>query len=343
MKLIDKLKKKIHLFMDKDIRWKMRSIGKILGLKIYPDTFHFKGIKSIYTNFIFNLIFFEKILKKKKIIYTNIKKNVEKNQNTNFLISTPGTGSTFVRHSLSSYFELYYKIGNGIPKYNTLDNSWIFNNSPIISAGFWNSIDVDRYSIQKSKNELYFSNEDYQSKKVVFCRYPFGQYANDLFSFNEIRPVVLFREPLDWLTSYYTKYGNKRYDLDGNLNRELIVNSLNKLKEYYSYWLKFSQEKSKTEYLFIKFNKLILEETTTFSKIFEFYGYDCSNKELIEECVKLNSKERALKSYKTKYIGSRFMNTEDKLASKEKIQEYGIKVIKELSLNDLYNSLPALK
>ena len=38
MKLIDKLKKKIHLFMDKDIRWKMRSIGKILGLKIYPDT-----------------------------------------------------------------------------------------------------------------------------------------------------------------------------------------------------------------------------------------------------------------------------------------------------------------
>ena len=66
MKLIDKLKKNIHLFMDKDIRWKMRSLGKTLGLKIYPDTFYFKGIKSIYTIFIFNLIFFEKILKKKK-------------------------------------------------------------------------------------------------------------------------------------------------------------------------------------------------------------------------------------------------------------------------------------
>jgi hypothetical protein len=343
MKLFNNLKKKFYFFIGRDIRWKMRSIGKTLGFKIYPDNFKFEGLKSIYTKFLFNLIFFEKILKKKKIIYENIKKNVENNRNINFLISTPGTGSTFVRHSLSSYFELYYKIGNGIPKYNTLNNSWIFNNSPIIPAGFWNSIDVDRYSIQKSKNELYFTDEDYQSKKVVFCRHPFGEYANDLFSFNGIRPVVLFREPLDWLISYYTKYGSKRFDLTGDLNKELIIDSLNKLKEYYSYWFEFSEKKNNTDYLFIKFDKLILEEPTTFLKIFEFYGYDCSSLELIDDCVKINSKENSLKSYKTEYIGSRFMNIKDKLASKEKIQEYAIKKINDLSLNDLYNSLPFLK
>ena len=79
-------------------------------------------------------------------------------------------------------------------------------------AGFWNSINVDRYSILPTKSDLYFDDEAYQDRKVVFCRHPFGEYANDLYSLENIKPVVLFREPLDWLTSYYTKYGKKRFD-----------------------------------------------------------------------------------------------------------------------------------
>ena len=111
-------------------------------------------------------------------------------------------------------FELFYKIGNGIPKYNTLNNSWTFSVSPIVDSGFWNSIDIEKNIINESKSDLYFSNNDYQEKKVVFCRHPFGDHSNDLYSFNQIRPVVLFREPLDWMCSYYTKYGKKRFNIN---------------------------------------------------------------------------------------------------------------------------------
>lgn len=144
---------------------------------------------------------------------------------------------------MSSYFELYYKIGNGIPKYNTLNNSWTFSISPIVPAGFWNAINVDRYQILPNKNDLYFTNNDYQKKKVVFCRHPFGEFANDLYSLSNIRPVVLFREPLDWMCSYYIKYGKKRFDISGKLNTVFIDDSLNKLKNYYSFWLDHSAKK----------------------------------------------------------------------------------------------------
>jgi len=330
-------------FLNADIRWKLRKLEKILPFKIYPKKFEFKGLKKIYTLFLFNLIFFEKISKKKKLIFQNIKKNVEeKNDKTNFLISTPSSGSTFVEHALSSYFELYYKIGNGIPKYNTLDNSWTFCISPIVAAGFWNSIDVDRYSIQPSKSKLYFDDKIYQDKKVVSCRHPFGEYANDLYSLENIRPVVLFREPLDWLSSYYTKYGKKRFDSTGDLNTAFIDDALNKLKRYYLYWIDYSKKSDSKNFLFIKFSKLILEERDTFVKIFDFYGYDCSDLDLIGECVKINSKEYSLNYYKTEYIGSRFMNPEKKEIAKKEIETFAFKRINDLSLDNLYKSLPSI-
>ena len=330
-------------FLNADIRWKLRKLEKILPFKIYPKKFEFKGLKKIYTLFLFNLIFFEKISKKKKLIFQNIKKNVEeKNKRINFLISTPGSGSTFVRHALSSYFELYYKIGNGIPKYNTLNNSWTFCVSPIVPAGFWNSIDVDRYSIQPSKNKLYFDDNAYQDRKVVFCRHPFGEYANDLYSLKNIKPVVLFREPLDWLSSYYTKYGKKRFDTTGDLNTAFIDDALNKLKNYYMYWIDYSKKNDSKNFLFIKFSKLILEERDTFVKIFDFYGYDCSDLDLIGECVKINSKEYSLNYYKTEYIGSRFMNPEKKKIAKKEIETFAFKRINDLSLDNLYKSLPSI-
>ena len=121
---------------------------------------------------------------------------------------------------------------------------------------------------------MYFDDNAYQDRKVVFCRHPFGEYANDLYSLKNIKPVVLFREPLDWLSSYYTKYGKKRFDTTGDLNTAFIDDALNKLKNYYMYWIDYSKKNDSKNFLFIKFSKLILEERDTFVKIFDFYGYD---------------------------------------------------------------------
>ena len=86
----------------------------------------------------------------------------------------------------------------------------------------------------------------------------------------------------------------------------------------------------------------ILEERDTFVKIFDFYGYDCSDLDLIGECVKINSKEYSLNYYKTEYIGSRFMNPEKKEIAKKEIETFAFKRINDLSLDNLYKSLPSI-
>ena len=96
------------------------------------------------------------------------------------------------------------------------------------------------------------------------------------------------------------------------------------------------------DFLFIKFSKIILEERETFVKIFDFYGYDCSNLDLIEECVKINSKEYSLNNYKTEYIGSRFMNPKKKEIAKKEIEKFAFERINDLSLDNLYKSLPSI-
>ena len=52
---------KIKNFINSDIRWKLRKIGKPLNINIYPIFFYKNGIKSIYSKIVFNLLFSEKL------------------------------------------------------------------------------------------------------------------------------------------------------------------------------------------------------------------------------------------------------------------------------------------
>ena len=78
-----KNKKKFSLkrFLNYDIRVKIKSIEKKIKLKLYPSYFKFSGFRKYYTYFIFNLIFFEKVFKKKKEIYNQIKKITDISEN----------------------------------------------------------------------------------------------------------------------------------------------------------------------------------------------------------------------------------------------------------------------
>ena len=53
-------------FIRLDLRWKLKRIGKHLGINIYPKFFVWKGLKGLYSKFIFNIIFLSLALKKKK-------------------------------------------------------------------------------------------------------------------------------------------------------------------------------------------------------------------------------------------------------------------------------------
>ena len=89
----------------------------------------------------------------------NLKKSKSK-----FLISSPSSGGNFIRHLLSSYFEIKFNTGNGIPKFNNATNKWTFNSSPIMSGDLFNFIVMERYPI----NYDIIKKKEYNKKKFLF-------------------------------------------------------------------------------------------------------------------------------------------------------------------------------
>ena len=225
-----KIKKKLVSFLQSDIRWKLIKLSKIVGINLYPKKFN---LDNYIHKMIFSLIFNEKSKKIKKINLQNlIEQKKYSKQNLKFLISPPGSGSTFVRCMLGSYFEIFYGIGNGIPKYNNLTNEWIFNGSPILSSDLFNSIKIND-SLNKKNTDKYFSKEEFFKNVVFFSRYPYKDSNIDLNYLNNSKFIVLFRDPYDWMISQYTRYQKKTYVNNKKVDINFIKEYLNYLKEYY--------------------------------------------------------------------------------------------------------------
>ena len=134
---------KIKRFSEYDIRNKLLAISKRIGIQLYPSLFHKKGIKKFYLKLLFNLIINEKFKKIKKYNYNNIFEQDINESKINFLIALPRSGSNLIRNLLCSYIELFYKIGNGVPKYDGVNDSWIRSISPFISADLFNEIQLN--------------------------------------------------------------------------------------------------------------------------------------------------------------------------------------------------------
>ena len=124
----------------------MLKISKVTKLKfLYPDKFELKGIKGFYTKLIINLIVNEKISKvKKNLIKKNFNNSRQSSSKVNFLISTPASGSMFVRNMMSSYLELFYQVGDGYPKYDNINNDYFFACSPIFAGDLFNASDTNK-------------------------------------------------------------------------------------------------------------------------------------------------------------------------------------------------------
>ena len=336
---------KIKNFLRADIRWKLKKISSATKIKFYLDHFPFTGLKGVYTRLIFNLFFFEKVLVKRKLVLENIKKDttVQKNKKINFLVSSPGSGSNYLRSMLSSYFEVFYKIGNGIPKFDNIYNKWIYSASPIIEADLYNAVNLEKIPLngakkRKDNSELFFSDSDYQDMKVVFTRYPFSSI--NLFKLDDMKPIVLIREPLDWLFSYYTHHKDRKYDFEDNINKKLICQSLDKLKVYYQFWIKFSQNKSQNiDYKIIEFKSLSSNPEIIFENICKFFGYRNIDIGIIKKCVEINSRDFSLQHINTSFKGSRFTNKEKKQQTMNIIRSFSEEEIKKRDLVKTFEDL----
>lgn len=317
-----------------DLRWKLKRIGKHLGLNIYPKFFIWKGLKGLYSKFIFNIIFFSLALKKKNQIFEEIISITENYSDKNFLISPPSSGSNYLRGILSSYCEIYFKIGNGVPKFDSLTNKWVYSFTPVKRDTLFHQINHQR--IKEEFREKFLSDDEFKKKMIVFSRYPFIEC--DLFKIENNKKVILIREPFSWIVSRYTQFEKNLFYKEGELNLKLINDELYKLNKFIKYWI--NQIKIKNDkFIILKFEELVNDPNTNVLKILNFYNYDTKDLQIIEKSIHINSKEFALKNLDVKFVGTRF--TDPIIAEKksEKIKDYCNEEIIRLNLMNNYNEL----
>ena len=323
---------KIKNFLKLDIRWKLIRLSKKIHINLYPKEFKVIGIHKWYTKIIFNLIFFEKVFKLRKSIFNNLAFYLKFKKKINSIISPPSSGSNFVRNVFSSYFELRYKIGNGVPKINNfVDNDFLFNDSPIIFGDLFNNIKLSR--IEKKVPNKFYNDNDYQNEMIIMSRYPLQPI--DMFSLDQLKPIILIRKPDDWFYSYYTHL--KTVDYYKNMDKKLILNFMTKrYHEFYFFWSGYI--KKNTNYLIIEFEELTNSPENIFKKIINFYQINF-DLEKINKAIKINSKEFTLNNLEVQFHGTRFTNQNSKNIIKTEIRDDVAKIIKDNNLEKLFYEL----
>ena len=303
---------KIKRFAKYDFRKKLSSISKKSGIQLYPSLFHKKGIKKFYTKLFFNLIINEKFKKIKKFNYDKIFEKDINETKINFLISLPRSGKTLLRNLLSSYIELFYKIGNGVPKYDGLKDKWISFVSPLIEGDLYNQIQLDEYP----NNLKFISNEAYKKNRIIFSRHPVTK--SELYDINLARPVIIIRNPKEQIKSFYLTRHFIRHKNNTDIQSYLIDEMITVNYIYYKFWKNFLKNKIKN--LVVNFIELQNSTKNIFGKILDFYHYEL-NQDIISQSVEINSKE----NYQ-KYFGAKSNETirfsKNEMFDVEKINNY---------------------
>lgn len=296
--MLSEILKKINFFSNLDLRRKLQKFN------LYPNFYSQNFFYRIYSKIIFNLVFFNR--------YNNLKKRLSKkiynrgkSKKKNFLISLPRSGSMFLRCALSSYSELYYKIGDGIPKYDSINDKWIFAYRPILESNVWNLLDPDKF------NQSSFLSDDDKEDKIIFSRYPLTEI--DIFDTNQIRPVILFRNPYDQILSLYNKHQYKFDTSTNEINFRLLKESISNYENFINFWKNFSvNKKPKKDYLFVKYDDLIDKSEEKFLEILTFYDYPIELT-YIKKSVEINSKDNTFARLKNININKIRFTDKDKL------------------------------
>ena len=333
-------KNRITRFLKQNIKWKLKAISNLIKINLYPQNFNFLKINFnyFYSKFIFNLIFYEKVFWAKKFLKNKIfiqQKNLSKKLKC--FVSSQGSGGTFVRNVFNSYFEIRFGIGNGIPKFNNITNTWVFSGSPWLSADLYNAIE-DKISVKRQNNsEKFYSEKQFFDKAIIFTRYPFRNSEIDLFDFNEMKFLVLFRNPHDWMISQYTKYEIRLKKNNTQINKDFINKYLMDLKKYYIFWNSFKNNNKNI--LYINYNNITKNNFKTFKKIFSFFNYDKIDNNLILNCIKYNSVNFSKKLVNNNFKGTRFTDVKKKKKIALKIYKFLKYEINRLGMNKLYKEL----
>ena len=329
------IKQRLNNFFRADLRWKLIKLSKYTRVNFYPNFFSRKDFKGLYSRLIIYLLFREQV----KVIKKNISKdffnyNADK---VNFLISSPSSGSNFLRNMLQSYFELFYKIGNGVPKHDNINARFFFAGSQLNCGDLWNQINIFNHLIEKSK---FLDEKTYNQKKIVFTRYPLHRV--DLYQLDQMKPVVLFRNPFEEISSVYIKYDRRPNDVRSKeVDLNLLSARMAVYEKYIKFWAKYAKEKEyNKDFLTINYDDLVQNSASILKKILVFYNYDIIE-EYIEKSAFIHSKENTTKNlYGPKiYNRTRFINTEIKIKQKELIKMEFEKMLSKRKISEDFDYL----
>jgi len=337
--MLKKISQKITNFLKSNLSWKLRKISKYSHINIYPNFFSRTGLRGLYSRLIIHFILNEKFKK----IRDNIIKDFYnyKNEQLNFLISTPSSGSNFTRNMLRSYFELFYYLGDGVPKYDSVNASLFFAGSQIDSADLNNQLTIETHLIDK---KIIMSETDYNKKKIVFSRYPLQRI--DLYKFEQVKPAILFRDPFDEIGSVYHKYDRRPEEKRlKEIDYKLLTSKIKLYEKYINFWTEFvSKPKNKDKFLLINFDDLVKNSEIVLEQMLTFFNYDI-NKDFIKKCAFTHSKENTLnklwgpKLYRQK---GRFSDPERKKVQQELIEQTFNEMLSKTDIMKNYNYLKDL-
>jgi hypothetical protein len=315
---------KIKRFIKKDIR------GKLISLKLYPKFFYTTGIKSIYSKIIFSNILRERYKRFKRDNYKKFFIDRNTSQELNFLFSLPRSGSTAVRLMLISYFEMIYGIGNGIPKYDPLNDKWIFPLSNIQHQELHNSLVFENLTtnMERKHMDLFLSKDEFKKRKVIFSRYPL--LNSDTYNIKYSKPVILIREPKDQMMSYCISHGFTFKNLSQN-NLIIVKKAFNNYQKFIKYWQNELENKiNKKDYIVLNFKNIVSNPKEVLECLLKFYGYEI-DKELIIRAAEIHQKDNTLGYLKNVKINKiRFTDPE----KKRKLGEEITKIIDKIDINN---------
>lgn len=328
--------KKIVSFLKYDVRTKLKKFG------IYPKHVNRTGLKSIYPKFIFSLIYSENSRKLKKKNFDLIFNNQNKSDTINYLVSTPSSGSMFTRGMFKSYLEIYFKIGNGIPKYDSINNQWMFSISPFVGQDLHNAITnsypfVIPEALYIDTNK-FISNEEFNKLKIAFGRFPLGD--QNLINKKKIRPIILTRNPMEQIVSHYMNYDKRENVHKSQIDYKLLDEKISMYEKYINYWLNYTKEKNKNNFLIINYKDLISDSETIFKRMLIYFNYDL-DENIIKKCTQIHSKENTRKLIEGIEIRKKIRFTDENLKEKqtELLKNYLTKKFNETGILNSFNKL----
>jgi hypothetical protein len=326
-------KKFLFKYRTTDIRLKLRYLKKITGINFYPNYFSKSGLSSIYTRIVFFLIIFEKFVVDFKIKYKILFNTEYDFKKIKFINTFPRSGTTFLRNILSSYYELKFNNGDGVPKYDKSKDKFfynVFHEKNLIPMNIFKLI--HQYSDLNEFRNYWIKKNNYDYDNFYISHYPISK--DDLIpNRSKKKQTFLIRTPIDACISYIkhslnfeTYIKNKKEKYDRNKLDKLLDKSVNDYKLFLSYLLSI-KSKSKV----IKFEDLVNSSEKTLINIFNFYNikYD---KKILKKSILINKKNNFKKLI---YSGSKNTNR----ISNYKIKSKDLLYLKKALKNKLSNEI----